>query len=154
MSLFCQTPTPTEVKPMIYSLCLLNPDCVERELVEQCLEMITNSGLEIVMQDRRSLTLSEARLFYHQCAAEDYFEDLCRHVVSGECHGIIVSGRRAVERLNFLVGINEPQLSPPGTIRKMGTDIANNLAHSSMNFDQFFREAVIFFSKERVVSLF
>lgn len=139
---------------MIYSMCLLKPDCVERELVEQCLEMITNSGLEIVMQDRRSLTLPEARMFYQQCAEESYFADLCRHITSSECHGIIVTGRRAVDRLNFLVGINEPQLSPPGTIRKMGTDIANNLAHSSMNFDQFFREAVIFFSKERVMSLF
>lgn len=139
---------------MIYSLCLLKPDCVERELVEQCLEMITNNGLEIVMQDRRSLSLSEVRLFYHQCASEPYYEDLCRHMISGESHGIIVSGRRAVDRLNFLVGINEPQLSPTGTIRKMGHDIANNLAHSSMDFDQFFREAVIFFSKERVMSLF
>lgn len=138
---------------MIFSLCLLKPDCIERDLVGRCLEMITDVGLEIVMQDRRQLSLDEARLFYYQCRTEPYYDDLCRHITSGDCHGVVVSGRRAIERLNALVGINEPQLSLPGTIRNLGQDIANNLAHSSENFDQFFREVVIFFSKERVISL-
>lgn len=139
---------------MIYSFCLLKPDCVDRQLVERCLQMITDQGLEIIMQDRRPLNLTEARLFYYQCRSEHYYDDLCRHITSGDCHGIIVSGRRAVDRLNALVGINEPQLSLPGTIRSLGQDIAHNLAHSSENFDQFFREAIIFFSKERVINLF
>ncbi len=139
---------------MIYSFCLLKPDCVERQLVEHCIQMIVDQGLEIIMQDRRSFSPAEARLFYHQCRFEHYFDDLCRHMTSGDCHGVIVSGRRAIDQLNALVGINEPKLSLPGTIRNMGCDIAHNLAHSSENFDQFFREAVIFFSKERVMSLF
>ncbi len=75
-------------------------------------------------------------------------------MISGKSHGIIVSGRRAIERLNALVGFNEPQLSLPGTIRNLGKDIANNLAHSSENDDQFFRDALVFFSKEQVMSLF
>lgn len=139
---------------MIHSFCLLKPDCVERQLVERCLKMMTDFGLQIIMQDRRSLTLAEARLFYYQCRSEDYYDDLCRHITSDECHGVIVTGRRAIDQLNALVGINEPQLSLPGTIRNMGHDIAHNLAHSSENFDQFFREATIFFSKERLMSLF
>jgi nucleoside-diphosphate kinase len=139
---------------MIYSLCVLKPDCVERELVEKCLEMITDHGLEIVMQDRKTLTLLEVRLFYYQCRKEPYFEDLCRHMTSGDCHGVVVAGRRAIERLNALVGFNEPQFSLPGTIRKMGHDIASNLAHSSQNIDQFLKEAMIFFSKEQVINLF
>lgn len=139
---------------MIHSFCLLKPDCVERQLVERCLKMITDQGLEIVMQDRKTLSLAEARMFYHQCRTEPYYDDLCRHITSGDCHGVIVSGRRAIDRLNALVGVNEPQLSLPGTIRNMGHDIANNLAHSSENFDQFFRETMIFFSKERIMSLF
>lgn len=139
---------------MIHSFCLLKPDCIERQLVERCLKMITDQGLEIIMQDRKQLSLAEARLFYYQCRTELYYDDLCRHITSGECHGVIVSGRRAIDRLNALVGVNEPQLSLPGTIRNIGHDIANNLAHSSENFDQFFRETVIFFSKERIMSLF
>lgn len=138
---------------MDYSLGLLKPDCIERDLIDTVLDIVRAEGLDIVLTKQLRLNQDLIDLFYPQCKPHSYYQGLCEHLLSGPVFVYIVRGEGAIARLNRVVGINDPSKSPEGTIRNMGQDIRRNLAHSSENFDQFFREAVMIFSKEEIVGL-
>lgn len=138
---------------MEHSLGLLKPDCLARGLDKWALERIRCQRLEIVLTKQLTFSPELVDAFYPQCRHRDYYDGLCEHLCSGPSLVYIVRGEDAINRLSALVGFNEPAFSAPGTIRSRGENIRRNLAHSSENFDQFFREAVVIFSKEDVMDL-
>lgn len=138
---------------MEHSLGLLKPDCLARGLDEWALEKVQHHGLEITLTKRLLFTPELVDAFYPQCRLRDYYAGLCAHLCSGPSLVYVVRGEDAINSLNALIGFNEPAFASPGTIRSRGENIRCNLAHSSENFDQFFREAVVIFSKEIVLDL-
>lgn len=138
---------------MEHSLGLLKPDCLERGLDRWALKKVQDYELEIVLTKRLTFTPELVDAFYPQCRLRDYYGGLCTHLCSGPSLVYIVRGEDAIDRLSALVGFNEPAFAAPGTIRSQGESIRRNLAHSSENFDQFFREAVVIFTKEEVMGM-
>ncbi len=138
---------------MEYSLGLLKPDCLERDLDTWALKKVRNHGLEIVLTKRLIFVPDLVDAFYPQCRLRDYYAGLCAHLCSGPSLVYIVRGEDAINRLGALIGFNEPAFAAQGTIRSQGENIRRNLAHSSENFDQFFREAVVIFTKEEVMDM-
>lgn len=138
---------------MEHSLGLLKPDCLERGLDAWVLEKIQHHGLEIILTKRLVFTPEMVDAFYPQCRSRDYYSGLCAHLCSGFSLVYVVRGEDAINRLNVLVGFNKPAFAAPGTIRSKGENVRRNLAHSSENFDQFFREAVVVFTKEEVMDI-
>lgn len=138
---------------MEHSLGLLKPDCLERGLDTWSLKKARDHGLEIVLAKRLIFTPDLVDAFYPQCRPRDYYTGLCTHLCSGPSLAYVVRGEDAINRLGALVGFNEPTFAAPGTIRSQGENIRRNLAHSSENFDQFFREAVVIFTKEEVMDI-
>jgi len=136
-----------------YSLGLLKPGYLKRNLENWVMDKVLNFGLKVVMTKRLTFTPGLVDVFYPQCVGRDYYDGLCEHLCSGPSFVYIVRASDAINRLNVLTGFNDPALAAEGTIRSAGENIRCNLAHSSENFDQFFREAVVTFSKEEVIEL-
>ena len=133
-----------------YSLGLLKPDCARRRLTKLVLKMVQDTGLEIVTIKKMRLKAFQVEAFYKKFLNENFFSEMSLSLQSGSVTIFIVKGKNAINVLNELVGSTEPRKAKFGTIRHMGTDIRNNLAHSSGKKVDFIREAKIVFSKQRL----
>ena len=133
-----------------FSLGLLKPDCTLRHLTKTIMEMILETGLEIVATKTLFLSASDVEAFYVSCITENFFAEMSLFLQSGPTIAYLVRGNEAITRLNKLVGSTDPVDALPGTIRRMGTDIRHNLAHSSQDSLNFLREATIIFNRDEL----
>jgi len=136
-----------------HSLCLLKPDCIQRELTETILKMVSATGLEIVAIKTTTLTKEDIKIFYKDYRDDDYFDDLSQFMQSGPVTVFIVKGENAIEILSELVGFTEPSKAKTGTIRSMGTDICRNLVHSSSDQLAFLHEVGVIFDKQELKNI-
>jgi nucleoside-diphosphate kinase len=132
---------------MNFSFGLLKPDCLKRGLEKKVLAKIEAAGLQIIALKRIKLTKKEVDIIWASCLAEDFYEDLLKFFTSADCLVFIVAGENAITRLNELVGYCEPKRAKKNTIRhQFGTSVMENVIHSSLNEEMFWKETALFFS--------
>lgn len=135
---------------MEYSLGILKPDCLERDLVDHVFGMIKNVGLEVVVCKKLHLAVEDIYKFYYEYKYENFFDGLIQSLTCGNVIAYIVRGENAIDRLNTLVGRTDPAKATPNTIRELGESIRKNLVHSSEDKESFLREASLIFSDQEL----
>ena len=142
---------------MEHTLIILKPDAIEKDVVDDVLDIIRNAGLTVAHR-REPLMLSEDALTTHYAehADKDFYDALIQYVTSGPAIPAIVSGHNAIKRVRELVGNTIPADADPDTIRGQFSDDSRasaeaegravyNIIHASANADEAKNEMKIWF---------
>lgn len=113
---------------------LLKPDCLKRGIEKKVLSEIKITGLEIVAVKHIRLTRKEIDIIWEPCQKEDFYNDLLKFSLSGDCLVFIVRGEDAINRFTDLVGHYEPTRARKDTIRhRFGISAMENVIHGTNN---------------------
>lgn len=128
-------------------LVILKPDCVARGLTDTLITDFKQSGLKILVQNLRLLTVTEINSLYEEHRCDDTFPSLVEYMLEGPCVLLVLSGANAVVSLNKMKGRTG---SGRGIRGKYAQDFIRNIVHVSETAYKTKREILIFFPEEDV----
>jgi nucleoside-diphosphate kinase len=128
------------------TLALVKPDGVRRGLIGEVVGRIERKGLTVVALELRTLDRATAAAHYGEHEGKPFFEGLVDFITGGPLVAMVVEGHRAVEGWRNLMGVTDPIVSTPGSIRgDFGLEIGENLVHGSDSTESAAREIALFF---------
>ncbi len=111
---------------------IIKPDAVSKRAAGAILQMIEESGLEIVGMKRLQLSETLARGFYAVHKERPFYADLVKFMTSGPVVVLVLQGENAIRRWRDLMGPTNSEEAPAGTVRgDFGSDIERNASHGS-----------------------
>ncbi|CAG09297.1 unnamed protein product, partial [Tetraodon nigroviridis] len=159
----CSTPAVPASK--CYTVAILKPDAVAHGKVNEIMMKIQNAGFQILAQEERTLTETEAADFYQHKAAEPCFEELVGFMSSGPSHILILSQAEDSANVvpawqiqlehqpcNHLLSSPVSPLASFSLRAQYGTEALSNAVHGSENMEQASRELAFFFPNFRMAS--
>lgn len=141
---------------MRYSLGILKPDCLRRGLVDQAFELVRGHGLRVVFTKKMKLERKDVEFLYSRCRESHFFGNLVEFMTSGEVILYLVetgNGTCAIKGLNKVTGYTNPADARKGTLRSLGKDVRENIAHSTADATTFWSEARHFLTEEEISKL-
>lgn len=106
----------------------------------EIVEYLKERKIIILLELRKTLSLSEAKKLYKVHSKEDFYEELCKYMSSGDSIGILL--------INYG---NQDMLKLKDEIRdKYGKDDMKNCIHSSDSPLDVYRESKIYFATPKI----
>jgi nucleoside-diphosphate kinase len=137
---------------MEYTLAIVKPDAVRRNLIGEVLRRAEAAGLRVAAARFLHMTKAEAQGFYAVHRERPFFASLTEFMSSGPVMVIVFSGDGAIARWRTLMGATDPAKAEAGTIRKdLGSDVEHNATHGSDASETARTEIAYFFSGLDVV---
>lgn len=134
------------------TLAILKPDCVEKNLIGQVIQKITEAGFKILAIKMVKLTKDSAGGFYEIHKQRPFFNDLLSYMTSGPCVPIALEKENAVADFRKLIGATNPANAEEGTIRKLyAENIERNIIHGSDSDENAAVEISHFFSRKELL---
>lgn len=138
---------------MEYTLSILKPDAVERNLTKQINALLEDSGLEIVAQEELLLSKEQARAFYKEHEQRPFYGELVDYISSGPVVVQVLAGKDAISLYRKVMGATNPAQADPGTIRaEFAESISRNTVHGSDSAESAQREIGFFFDYDKIVA--
>ena len=135
-----------------YTLSIIKPDAVKRNLTGKINTVFENNELKIVAQKMLLLSSRDAQLFYQIHKERSFFEDLCGYMTSGPVVVQVLKGKDAVKKNRILMGATNPDNAEEGTIRKLfGMSVEQNSVHGSDSRENAKIEIDFFFSEREIL---
>ena len=135
-----------------YTLSIIKPDAVKRNLIGKINTIFENNELKIVAQKMLLLSSRDAQLFYQIHKERSFFEDLCSYMTSGPVVVQVLKGKDAVKKNRSLMGATNPENAEEGTIRKLfGVSVEQNSIHGSDSEENARIEIEFFFSYREIL---
>jgi len=135
-----------------YTLSIIKPDGVKRNLTGKINNYFETSGLEIAAQKMVHLTKKQAEDFYDIHKERPFFDSLVTSMTSYPVIVQVLKGEDAVVKNREVMGATNPEDAIPGTIRKdLSLNIEENTVHGSDSNENAEREVDFFFSKEEIL---
>jgi nucleoside-diphosphate kinase len=114
------------------TLAIIKPDAVKKKVVGKIIQRIEGEGFEISGLKMLHLTKEEAEGFYIVHRAKPFYASLTDFMSSGEIAVMILEGENAIEKWRKIMGVTDPALAEPGTIRhQYGFSVERNATHGS-----------------------
>jgi nucleoside-diphosphate kinase len=114
------------------TLAIIKPDAVKKKVVGKIIQRIEEEGFEISGLKMLHLSKEEAEGFYLVHKAKPFYGSLTDFMSSGEIVVMILEGDNAIEKWRKTMGVTDPALAEPGTIRhKYGFSVERNATHGS-----------------------
>jgi nucleoside-diphosphate kinase len=114
------------------TLAIIKPDAVKKKVVGKIIQRIEGEGFEISGLKMLHLTKEEAEGFYIVHRAKPFYASLTDFMSSGEIVMMILEGENAIEKWRKIMGVTDPALAEPGTIRhQYGFSVERNATHGS-----------------------
>ncbi len=114
------------------TLAIIKPDAVKKKVVGKIIQRIEEEGFEISNLKMLHLTKEEAEGFYIVHKAKPFYGSLTDFMSSGEIVVMILEGENAIEKWRKTMGVTDPALAEPGTIRhRYGFSVERNATHGS-----------------------
>ncbi len=136
-----------------YTLSIIKPDAVERNIIGNVIACLEQAGLKIVGQKMVSLTAEQAEGFYMEHKERSFFNDLISYMTSGPVVLLVLNGENAVLKNRQIMGATDPSKADEGTIRKkFGLNIEKNTVHGSDSVESALREISYFFLKSEIMA--
>lgn len=111
---------------------IVKPDAVRNGHTGAILAAIDQAGFKIVALKKLSISLDQARGFYHVHQARPFFGDLCAFMSSGPLVLMVLEKDNAIADLRTLMGATNPANAAEGTLRKrFASSIQENAIHGS-----------------------
>ncbi len=134
-----------------YTLSIIKPDAVAKNVIGAIYTLIEKSGLQIVAAKMMHLTRTEAEDFYAVHAGKPFFKGLVSFMSSGPIMIQILAGENAIAAYRELMGATNPKDARPGTIRAEFADsIDENAVHGSDAPDTAKQEIKFFFRDDEI----
>ncbi|XP_053327356.1 thioredoxin domain-containing protein 6 [Spea bombifrons] len=142
-----------------YTVAIIKPDAVAHGKADEIIMKIQEAGFEILANEERAMTESEARDFYQHRAGEEKFEELIQFMSSGPCHVLIISKSGEDEDIipswREFIGPTDVEVAKkekPESLRaQYGTEVLYNAVHGSSDREQASRELAFFFPNFKVL---
>ena len=114
------------------TLCIIKPDAVENNFVDQINEMIESKGLSILKSKMTNISPEIAKQFYAEHSEKPFFNELVDFITSGPVVVQILEGDSCITSYRNLMGATNPKEAEEGTIRrKFAESISRNAVHGS-----------------------
>ena len=114
------------------TLCIIKPDAVENNFVNQINEMIESKGLSILKSKKTNISSEIAKQFYAEHSEKPFFNELVDFITSGPAVVQILEGDACITSYRSLMGATNPEEAEEGTIRKkFAESISKNAVHGS-----------------------
>jgi len=111
---------------------IIKPDAVRKGYTAAILAEIDRAGFNIVAIKKASISMEQAKGFYHVHAERPFFQDLCTFMSSGPLFLMVLEKENAIGDLRQLMGATNPANAAEGTIRrKFAESIQENAIHGS-----------------------
>jgi nucleoside-diphosphate kinase len=131
---------------MEYTLSIIKPDGVEKNIIGKIYSKFENAGLKIVAATMCQLTKEQAREFYAIHKDRTFFNDLVDFIASGPVMVQVLAGSNAVAKNREVMGATNPKEAAKGTIRaEFAESIDKNIVHGSDSLDNAKIEINFFF---------
>lgn len=139
------------------TLAIIKPDAVKAGLVDEIIQKVEESGMEILKKEEKLLSKEEAAEFYKQHEGSEHFDQLVEFMSSGPCMTLLLSkagdspeaGEGAVDYFRDLIGpkdINIAKEEAPTSLRAIyGTDTVMNAVHGCDSAESAARELAFFY---------
>jgi nucleoside-diphosphate kinase len=128
------------------TLVLVKPDGVRRGLVGEIVGRLEAKGLTLVAMELRTLDRETASAHYAEHDGKPFFGELVDFITGGPLVALVVEGHRAIEATRNLMGVTDPVIATPGSIRgDFALEIGQNLVHGSDSDESAAREVGLFF---------
>ena len=106
----------------------------------EILEFLKQHNIIPIQELRKTLTLSEAKKLYKPHSKEDFYENLCKYMSSGDSIGFILCNYGNSDLLKLKDKIRD----------KYGVDEMRNAIHSSDSISNVQRESKIYFATPKM----
>ncbi|XP_057595669.1 thioredoxin domain-containing protein 6 [Hippopotamus amphibius kiboko] len=135
------------------TLAIIKPDAVAHGKMDEIIMKIQEAGFDILINEERTMTEAEMRLFYQHRAGEEAFEKLVHHMCSGPSHLLILTRTEGTEDVvttwRTLMGPCDPDVArreQPDSLRaQYGTEMPFNAVHGSQDLEDARRELALLF---------
>ena len=135
-----------------YTLSIIKPDAVKRNLIGKINSIIESSDLKIVAQKMILLSSVEAKIFYGVHKERSFFNDLCKYMISGPIVIQVLKGKNAIKKYREIMGSTNPENAEENTIRKLfGKSVEENSVHGSDSNQNAKTEINFFFSSREIL---
>jgi len=126
------------------TLCIIKPDAVANNYVEEINEMISSKDLIILNSVKTKISKEIALNFYAEHSKKPFFNDLVDFITSGPAIVQILQGESCISNYRDLMGATNPAEAKEGTIRKKYAEsTSKNAVHGSDSKDSAEREIEI-----------
>ena len=126
------------------TLCIIKPDAVSNNYVEEINEMISSKDLIILNSVKTKISKEIAVNFYAEHSKKPFFNDLVDFITSGPAIVQILQGESCISNYRDLMGATNPAEAKEGTIRKKYAEsTSKNAVHGSDSKDSAEREIEI-----------
>ena len=126
------------------TLCIIKPDAVQNNFVEEINKMIQQKGISILKSVKTNITTEIARKFYAEHSEKPFFNELVNFITSGPSVVQVLQGEACISNYRDLMGATNPKDADDGTIRKkFAESISKNAVHGSDSPESASREIEI-----------
>ena len=114
------------------TLAIIKPDAVKKKAVGRILQRIEEEGFTISGLKMLHLSKEEAEGFYIIHKDKPFYPSLTDFMSSGKIIVMTLERENAIEHWRKTMGVTDPALAEPGTIRReFGFSIERNATHGS-----------------------
>jgi len=136
---------------MEYTLSIVKPDGVQKNLIGEVIRRFEKAGLRIVGLKMLRLTKDMAKGFYIVHKDKPFYESLTDFMSSGPVVVMVVEGENAISKVREIMGATNPENAAPGTIRHdFASDVEHNIVHGSDSPESARFEIGYFFSEVEI----
>lgn len=134
-----------------YTLSIIKPDAVKKNVIGQIVARFEKAGLEMVAAKMKHLSKKEAEGFYAVHKERPFFKDLVNFMISGPVLVQVLRGENAVLKNRELMGATNPKDAARGTIRAdFAASIEANAVHGSDSAQTAKQEIAFFFPAQEI----
>ena len=131
------------------TLSIIKPNAVRNKLVGKIINVLEESGFNIVEAKMKSLSTQEAEGFYAEHKERPFFQSLVKFMTSGPVVLMVLEGEGAIEKYRKVMGATDPGKAAFGTIRELyGESLEANSVHGSDSLASAQRETAYFFDEK------
>ncbi len=135
-----------------YTLSIIKPDAVKKNVVGAILSRFEQAGLRVVATKMLQLSTHDAEQFYAVHKDRAFFQDLVSFMIQGPVLVSVLAGDNAVLAHRDIMGATNPKEAAKGTIRADFADsIEANAVHGSDSLENAKQEIQFFFSNRELV---
>ncbi|PFX23757.1 Thioredoxin domain-containing protein 3-like [Stylophora pistillata] len=142
--------------PKQVTVAIIKPDAVKAGLVDEIIQKVEESGMEVLKKEEKTLSKEEAAEFYKQHEGSEHFDQLVEFMTSGPCMTLLLSkggdsdvGDGTIEYFRDLIGpkdVNIAKEEAPTSLRALyGTDTVMNALHGCDSAESAARELAFFY---------
>lgn len=135
-----------------YTLSIIKPDAIKRNIIGKVNTIIEDSGLEIAGAKMIQMSQKMAEEFYAVHKERPFYSSLVEFMISGPVLVQVLKGENAVNRYRDIMGATNPSDAAPNTIRaELAESIEANAVHGSDSLENAKNEIEFFFNNSEIV---